>query len=243
MKGSGVQKVIIERRFRGPPESANGGYAAGLLARLVPGAAEVTLHRPPPLGAEIVLRSRPDGGVELLDGAALVAVAVPAELKIEMPAPVSVPDARAATASFPGIANHPFPGCFVCGPERDPADGLCIQPGPVPGRDVAAAVWTPHASLANDGAHVATEYVWAALDCPSWFGTMVRGDRPPGVYVLGRLTGEVMRYPRVDRPCVCVGWEIAREGRKLHTGSAIFAEDGTPLAASRAVWIRLKEGL
>jgi hypothetical protein len=30
-----MQKVVIARRFRGPPESGNGGYVAGLAAKLL----------------------------------------------------------------------------------------------------------------------------------------------------------------------------------------------------------------
>ena len=46
-------EVVIERRFRGPPESANGGYACGLVAGLLGGVAEVTLRLPPPLDREL----------------------------------------------------------------------------------------------------------------------------------------------------------------------------------------------
>jgi hypothetical protein len=41
--------VTIERRFRGPSESGQGGYSCGLLARAIDApAAEVTLRAPPP---------------------------------------------------------------------------------------------------------------------------------------------------------------------------------------------------
>ena len=41
------RSITIPRRYRGPMHSANGGYAAGLLAREVDGPAEVTLRLPP----------------------------------------------------------------------------------------------------------------------------------------------------------------------------------------------------
>ena len=41
--------MTIDRRYRGPLHSANGGYAAGLLGSRLGGAAEVTLRLPPPL--------------------------------------------------------------------------------------------------------------------------------------------------------------------------------------------------
>ena len=43
------QQVIIDPRFRGPPESANGGYVCGIVAGLIGETAEVTLRRPPPI--------------------------------------------------------------------------------------------------------------------------------------------------------------------------------------------------
>ena len=42
--------VAIEKRFCGPPKSANGGYVCGLLASYIDGDAEITLLAPPPLG-------------------------------------------------------------------------------------------------------------------------------------------------------------------------------------------------
>ena len=44
-----LETVTIDRRFRGPLRSANGGYACGLLGSRVGPAAEVTLRLPPPL--------------------------------------------------------------------------------------------------------------------------------------------------------------------------------------------------
>ena len=44
-----LSTIRIERRFRGPPNSGNGGYSAGRLAAFIDGSAAVTLHMPPPL--------------------------------------------------------------------------------------------------------------------------------------------------------------------------------------------------
>ncbi len=53
--------MIIGRQFNGPPDSANGGYAAGLLAQqLDADTVEVTLRAPPP--CDVPLRiERADG--------------------------------------------------------------------------------------------------------------------------------------------------------------------------------------
>ena len=41
--------LVVAPRFCGPPDSANGGYAAGFIAACLDGQAEITLRRPPPL--------------------------------------------------------------------------------------------------------------------------------------------------------------------------------------------------
>ncbi len=55
------RSVIIDSRFCGPKSPANGGYTAGLFAKVVGGAAEVTLKAPPPLDTPIKLRKTQDG--------------------------------------------------------------------------------------------------------------------------------------------------------------------------------------
>jgi len=124
---------VIEPRFCGPAESGNGGYTCGLVATAVGEPAEVTLRRPPPLGRPLRLEKRGDEAV-LLDGAELVAEGRRAELELETPDPVSYETAADAVAGYTGFEQHAFPNCFVCGPARDPGDGLRIFAGGVPGR-------------------------------------------------------------------------------------------------------------
>jgi hypothetical protein len=171
--------VTVPARFNGPPESANGGYAAGLLGRHVAGAAEVTLWAPP---LERPLAMTRDGDtLAMWDGATLVAEAVPTTVEAEPPAVVPLEAAEAATAGYPGFAEHAFPTCVVCGPQRDVGDGLRVFPGPVPETPVFAAPWVPDGALADADGVVAPEIVWAVLDCPSAFGGVRRcwGASPP----------------------------------------------------------------
>ena len=42
-------QLSIDPRFKGPPDSGNGGYVAGRLAAYLDGTAAVRLHRPPAL--------------------------------------------------------------------------------------------------------------------------------------------------------------------------------------------------
>jgi hypothetical protein len=212
-----LDQPVIARRFHGPPTSANGGYACGVVAAPIEGVAQVTLRTPPPLERPMQLVVT-GTAVTLRDGDTVVADGAPANLERE---PVA-----------------PFPSCFVCGPDRAEGDGLRIFPGPVAGRTVAAAPWTPHASLDDGRGHVRREAVWAALDCPSYFGMQVVAPERITA-LLGRLVARIDRAPRIDEPCVAVGWLLGRDGRKIHAGSALYAADGELLGLARATWIEV----
>ena len=215
----------IPARFNGPPRSANGGYTCGLVAALLGGEAEVTLRVPPPLERELRV-VRADGRVELRDGETLVAQGERVLVDVEVPAPVSVADAEAASTRYAGFAHHAYPTCFTCGPERE--DGLGIYAGPVAERDgVVASTWTP-------AEEPAPEVVWAALDCPS--GWAVDDFQREGV-LLGRMAARVDRLPASDEPLVVLGWRIGEEGRKRYAGSALTTVEGDVLARSRSTWI------
>ena len=229
--------VVIARRFNGPPGSGQGGYSAGCAAELVDAAAvEVTLRRPPPLETPLAVRER-DGAVALMDGDAVVLEARAAELSLDGPPPVAVEDAAAASGRFQWATGHPFPTCFGCGPERDPADALCLYAGPV-GDGRFAVPWTPPA-WAGDGV-VAPRFAWAALDCPS--SAPVHGTLAAPV-VLGRLTIALERPVEIGAPHVIQSWLEGSDGRKRHTAVALFTAAGERCAAGRAVWVELARPL
>jgi hypothetical protein len=228
--------VIIDERFHGPPGSANGGYACAMAARWVDGPAEVTLRVPPPLGRELTV-VREDDRVSLLDGGVLVAEARPATVDIDVPEPVSSAEAEHAAARYPWRDTHPYPTCFVCGPHREAGDGLCIFPGPVEDRSLFAAPWTPEGLLADAHGQVGAEFVWGALDCPSGLVTDLFGG--VGLILLGRLAADLKRPVMADEPHVVQAWPVSRDGRKLHTASALFTASGELCAVARAVWIEV----
>ena len=219
-------------RFNGPDGSANGGYAAGAFASaLAPpdGAGlQVSLRRPPPLDVELSVR-----GAELYDGDVLVAEAQPAAVTGEVPR-VTPEVAVEAERRYTGLVRHAFPRCFTCGPERAPGDGLRIFPGSV-SDGVVAAIWEPHASMADGDGAVDPAVLWAALDCPSGIAVIEQTGKPA---VLGRLA--VARYSavRAGRRYVIVGWPREGAGRRSQpAGSALLDEDGIVVAQSDAVWI------
>jgi hypothetical protein len=243
MLRSVAETLTIEPRFNGPPDSGNGGYTCGRLARFVEGPAEVTLRLPPPIGRPLEVERDDGGGAVLRDGEAVVAEARPITIDAYAPSPVDLSEADRATEDSPFLEAdlHPFPTCFVCGPERTPGDGLRIFAGPVAQRDVFAAPWTPDPELADDSGLLPSEIVWAALDCPT--STPVAND--PGVeefrpIVLARLAARILAPVTARGPHTIVSWPIAFDGRKRYSGAALHSADGELLAVSRALWIELK---
>ena len=232
-------EIVIERRFCGPPDSGNGGYACGMVADFIDAPlAEVTLHLPPPLEAPMTIEPERNGARLVHDGN-LVARGRPlADLQLAVPAPVGLSEAVVASERSPLHDSHWFPTCFVCGPERSEGDGLRVIPGPVEGRELVAAPWTPDESLAPDGGTVADRYCWAALDCPSGNALMLLDDI--GTSVLGTLAVRVVSDVEAGRDYVVAGWPLARDGRKVDTASVLFTADGDPAAMARARWIELR---
>jgi hypothetical protein len=216
-------ELVIDRKFRGPTTSANGGYTCGLLAAFFHEPVEVTLRLPPPLDRPLEVLT--NDGVELRNGDALVAHAVPFEVELDVPAAISFEEAEAA-ALPDGDRDSEFPECFVCGWARE--DGLRIYAGPVEGRDLVAATWVPGDDV------TASEFVWAALDCPGAYAVQF-GAR--GYPVLGRLAARIEHLPHPGERCVVMAWPLGEEGRKLYAGTALIGEDGRTLGAARATWI------
>lgn len=223
LSGENIGSVTIPHRYRGPIDSGNGGYSAGLLAGFLDGPAEVTLRLPPPLDRPLAV-VEDEGRVLLLDGEVVVAEAEPGAPEIEPPAPVSFEAAVDASTRHVRWGGESFGECFSCGDR--PEDGLCIHVGPVAGRDVQAAPWTAR--------EVTPETVWAAIDCA---GAYAVGGPGRGEVLLGRMTAEIRRLPEEGERCVVVSWPLAEDGRKLHAGTALLSGEGDVLALSRQTWI------
>ncbi len=223
------ENIRIDRRYRGPESSGNGGYSAGALAERLGEAAEVTLRLPPPLERPLAVVERGDG-LALMDGDAVVAEAKPAAGPIEAIGPVSWREAVEAATRYEPFGPETFRGCFSCGLARDEGDGLRIYPGAVAGRErVVAAPWVAH--------EPSVPVVWAAIDCAGAYATSAHGR---GETVLGRMAARIDRLPREGERCVVAGWAGEEDGRKLAAGTALWTEAGELLAVSRQTWIAPK---
>ena len=230
--------IRIERRFRGPPESGNGGYVAGIVAAALGGSeCTVTLRAPPPLDSDLTLET--DGATATLcQGDQIVVTASREPLEIDIPPPPTLAEAQDAEPRFVGHSHHIFPGCFVCGPERGGGDGMRIFPGELHDRARrVAATWTPDDTLADDEGFVRAEFLWAALDCPGYFAAGAEA----GIALLGRMSAVVHRRARAGDPLIVTGWPIGSEGRKRRVGCALHDAKGELVAAAAATWITLKE--
>ena len=225
--------ITLPRRFCGPPDSANGGYTAGVLAQHVGTTAEVTLRRPPPLDRPLVVEPE-ESRVVLRDGADLIAEASATTVDVDVRPPVTLDTAAAVSLSSPfrDATIHPFPTCFTCGPSRQQDDGLRLFAGRVPGTDSFAAPWTP--------SEVSDEIVWAALDCPSCAVIYLDDSHPPA-HVLGRIAARIDHRPQPGAPHIIMSWPLERTGRKVLSASAILDSDARLCAVARATWIRLAD--
>lgn len=242
-----MTSIIIDKRYCGPPNSGNGGYVCGRLARQIPGGAEVTLRAPPPLDKPLDAVATGDGTWELRDGASVVATGRAASVELARLETASFEEACAAELLTPVKPHeHPLPTCFVCGPARAKGDGLRIFAGPL-GRHsqnaVLAASWTPDPTLAADDGLVANEFLWSALDCPTGYACNYNResdsfDKAP--LLLGRMSARIEARPRPGERCIITAWPTGRDGRKRTAEAAAHDEAGKLLAVARATWIAVE---
>ena len=233
-----MANIRIERRFRGPPDSGNGGYVAGLVAAALGGSScTVTLNSPPPLDRDLTLKS--DNAIATLsESDTVIVTAAKDPVEVDVPPPPTFDAARDAEPRFTGLSHHIFPGCFVCGPERAAGDGMRIFPGQLgDSANQVAATWEPEDSLADGEGMVRPEFLWAALDCPGYFAAEERA----GLALLGRMSATIRRPVRSGERLIVTGWPIDSSGRKHRVGSAIHDAAGNLVAAATATWITVKQ--
>lgn len=235
-----LSKIVIGRRFCGPPNSGNGGYVCGVLAGGLEGAVTAVLRAPIPLDVDLTLAR--DGGAHVLLGEAGTPIGSAAPAVVELPEPPPAPSleaARAAGARHVGHGERIHPICFTCGTAREEGDGLRVFPGQVEGAapGLVACVWQAHENFAREDGTIAPEVVWAAIDCPGYFAWVEKEGRHGAL--LGTMTGEVLKAPKAGEECILVAWPLAKEGRKEFAGVALYSADGELMARAHQVWIVL----
>jgi hypothetical protein len=231
-----AQTISVPGRFNGPLTSGHGGYSSAVFARFVDGQAEVTLRSPVPLDTRLDV-IRDENSARGLDGETRVAEAgaVP-DLTLAVPEPVSVEEARAAKSRYRGKPDDLFGRCFVCGPARE--DALGVFAGNVDGRELVASPWTPPDWTADDEGRVLPEFVWAVMDCPTYYA--VYPDTNP-LSFLARMAARIDVPVIAGEEHVVISWPLESDGRKRHAAAAVLSAEGDVLAAARALMIEPRE--
>lgn len=260
--------LTIHRRFNGPPNSANGGWAAGTLAKhLNATSISVSLRAPPPLDVPLSLHRPGDGSIALMNGDTLLAQAQAVEFDVKVPTPPNLAEAQAVGAKALALGQNrpswPYARCFGCGALRH--DGLRITPGPIGTTGtsgtsgIVAAGWTPDPSLADgepreaaprgvyrdpdrSADRVRVEAVWTSLDCIAGIAwSLALPELQP--MVTARIMARIDERPRIGESYIVMGWPIERDGRKLQAGSALIAADGRVLAKTLQLWLLPREAV
>lgn len=229
-----IDRIHIAAHFNGPPGSGNGGYVSGLMAKYVSGPVSVRLVHPPPLDTMLDVIKEGDV-IKLLSGDTMIASAKSDHLDLDVPDPPGIAAAIECSKAYPGFEQHAFPHCFVCGPKRNLHQGLRIFPGSCNHIRLVAAPFYPYPDLCTASGHLATEFIWASLDCPGAFAiTEAVGWKK---LVLGTITAEILNEVNGLYPLQVIGWYIDHERRKYRCGTAIFDGEGQCMAKARATWI------
>ncbi|MEU7578328.1 hotdog fold domain-containing protein [Streptomyces sp. NPDC041068] len=233
--------LVVTELYQGYPGVAFGGYVAGLLAeRATAETVRVDFRAKTPVGEPVRLAGGPGGGALLTDRAGTaLAVATPApEAALTAPPAPSWDEAAAASEAYlaaPPLLAEEDVDCFGCG-KRAPGSGLLQHCMPVPGRDMVATAWVPHASFADADGVFRPDLVWAALDCPSAAAGILLGGLRMGA-VTAALTGRVLRQVTAGERHITYAWLLHESGRKHTMGVAVATAKGELCALGEALWI------
>ena len=70
------------------------------------------------------------------------------------------------------------------------------------------------------------EFVWAVLDCPTYFAVYTDGELP--MSFLGRMATRIDAPVTAGEQHVVIAWPIGVDGRKRHAGAAVLSGEGRP---------------
>jgi hypothetical protein len=193
----------------------NPGYLAGIVARLVESPAKVTFRRPVPARRTLdLVRVSADRAVVRSRYATIAEVVRAVEFD------VSVPDADVF-------------GFIAGGREAAPTPVQQIAFSPVSDPAFVAGTWSPPVENTVNG-FARRELIWTALERAGEVAALAERTRR---IALTEITSDVRYAPATGEPTVVIGWGIACEGTKTHTGAAMLGADGVVLARSYQTWI------
>ena len=140
-----------------------------------------------------------------------------------------------ASEAYLAMRDNDYPNCFGCGPAVPDGKGMRVFTGPIKGRELVAAAWSPSDSFAASNGELLPMYVWSALDCPG--GRARRQFISSEPAVTAYLTVQQKTPILAGIPHLVTGWPVRQDGRKSFVGMAIFDRDGVLCAAGEALWI------
>lgn len=247
--------IELSPQHCGPPRSGNGGYVCGLCAERyavraaayadsgalhAPFTFEVKYSQPAPIGAPARLEAT-EAGAELrsADGAELFAAGRPAaDEYASSPAVATFDQARRAADRYLSAAEHLFPDCFVCGPNRKAGDGLRIFAAPFSATETAvAAAWDLHPAFASPQGVIPLPIVWSALDCPGYFAYLFASGDQRTPTVLARMRATVFSNTAQSAELVVMGWIQKQKPPFIEAGTALY-EGQRLLARAESVWMQ-----
>ena len=238
-----TDRIVVGRRFEGPPGSGQGGWSSALFAERLPYTPTIALRAPIPFERPLRIEVVVDGH-RLVDdeqagsdgGPLTIMTARPWTPDVPDTDPVEIATARAARAAFATfVVPHPVPDCFSCGTR---ADTMGVHACPI-GDGRLATDWTVPEWAADVSSTTAA--LWAALDCTAAFyvGFVPEVRR----VVTAQYAVEVLRPVVAGETLALVagpgdhpgGWD----GRKRGACSIAFDADGAVVARARSFWVSL----
>lgn len=247
-----LEHVTIAQQFCGPPDSGNGGYSGGLLGRYFDEPFTIRLSAPVPLDTSLNIAEDDESAKTIYlrqDEQVIASASIANSIESEVPPCPNLAETEAAEKHYKGFIKHPFPTCFVCGPDRQLDDAMCLYTGPLQqthesSTPIVASRWTVDPSYCDESGTLKKEFLCAALDCPSSFGILEHPENLRLVpMVLGTLTVEVSGTLSAGEQAIVIGWPIGSSGRKATGGTAIFNAAGECIAKAKALWISLNKNL
>jgi len=233
----------FERRFRGYPHRAHGGYVCGVLGEVVARDVSVRFRRPVPVEVDLSVDDDGGGAVSVADPGGVCAVASPlyVPLDVVVPPVPSYEEAEAASARFLDRASQVYDECLVCGTGRAEGDGVRLFAGVVDAAGgVVAAPWVPGPGHGDpsDPARAADRWVAAVLDCPGGYAAHLAVPvRSGATLVTAEMAVTTLGRALVGEPHVVVGWAVRARRLLYECATALVDSAGEVLAVARTKWM------
>lgn len=227
--------IRIPSRFNGPVNAANGGYICGVLSRHLPWDAEFRLKKMIPVEQDLTLEVGADSA-NLYAGESIYITAHPGGVNKRMPPPnPGFEAAKIASKKYIGrqVATA-YGQCFVCSLLR-PDDGMQIHAGQTEDPEVYASHWIPEDYM-MEGEKIATEFIYAALDCPGAYAAMGTTQKE---LLLGTFAVHIDGEIQAGEQCVVTAWCSERAGRKSFSHTALYGADESLVARADAIWFQM----